>query len=545
MVLEPVSSPAGLFAAECRWKRSLTDLLENAARRWPDRPLLLKEDGAVSYGDFLAGVNGLAALLAGTGIERGERVATVFSSGPELLYLWLALARLGAVVVPLNPGLPAAEAAAFLDRVGIVGVAGDRAGLEAHGRRQGLRFRMKIGEDGPADALPFATPRLPEGPRRAVAGSDPVTILRTSGTTGGAKGAALTHSTYVLPCTEFVRWMEVTPEDRFLDCLPLFHLAGQSFAVAAIAGGAALAFAPRFSLHEFWPQVRRHGITVVRYLGEMLALLLKPPESPADREHTLRAVYGGGARPDVIEDFERRFGVAVVEGYGLTETNTVVRNQLCARRMGSMGLPLSYAEVRIADAAGEALPASHDGEKCIGEIQVRRNPAMMTGYVGCPEAAGSCFAGDWFRTGDLGYRDADGYFYFVSRAKDVIRRRGENIVPVHVEEILERHPAVAQAAVVGVPDDLGGEEVSAHLVCRPDHALHFGELVEWCRSHLAEFEVPRYFALCADLPKTPTNKIDKSTLRKLAVSGGPSCFDRKGRPAAASPTPRRETASHA
>lgn len=526
---ESVTRPAHFSVEDGRARqRSLPELLEDSTRRWPDRPFLLQEEDIVRYGDFLAGVNGLAALLAEEGIERGDRVATVMPSGADLLYLWLALARLGAVMVPLNPCMPYAEVTPFLDRIGIAGLVGTRASLDAHGRRSGLRLKMAVGQGGPAGAVPFATPLLQDWPFRQVAGSDPVTILRTSGTTGGAKGAALVHDSYLLPAGEFLRWMEITPEDRFLGCLPLYHLAGQSFATAAIAGGAALALVPRFSRSEFWPQVRRRGITIVRYLGEMLAMLLTQPGSADDRRHTLRAIYGGGARPDIAESFEARFGVAVVEGYGLTETNTVLRNEIRERRLGSMGWPLSYAEVRIADAAGEILPPSRDGEKRIGEIQVRRNPAMMSGYVGVPEAAGSCFVGDWFRTGDLGYSDADGYFYFVSREKDVIRRRGENIVPLHVEEILERHPAVAAAAVVGIPDELGGEEVMAHLVCRPDHTIDLAELVEWCRTHLAEFEVPRYFELCVDLPKTSTNKIDKNLLRKMAGLRG-AAFDRKGR----------------
>jgi crotonobetaine/carnitine-CoA ligase len=516
-------------------ERSLAGLLEDSARRFAGRPLLLLEGRGVSYEDFLAGVNGLAARLAEGGVERGDRVAAVIPNGPELFYLWLALARLGAVMVPLNPSLPLAEVAPFLDTIGITGAVGDRAALDAYGGRFALRLRMAVGGERPSGALAFATPLLREWPLRPVAGGDPVTILRTSGTTGGAKGAALTHNSYVLPAAEFVRWMEIAPDDRFLDCLPLFHLAGQSFAVAAIAGGASVAIVNRFSGQDFWSHVRRHGATVARHLGEMLAVLLKQPESADDRRHTLRAIYGGGARPDVAERFERRFGVTVVEGYGLTETNTVLRNEIGVRRDGSIGAPLAYAEVRIADASGEALPASSDGERRIGEIQVRRNPVMMTGYVGCPESAGSCFVGEWFRTGDLGYRDADGYFYFVSREKDVIRRRGENIVPLHVEEVLERHPAVARAAVLGIPDELGGEEVKAHLVCRPERAVDFGELVEWCRSQLAEFEVPRYFELCADLPRTSTNKVDKCALRRMAGSGGPS-FDRKGR---AEPRERR------
>jgi acyl-CoA synthetase (AMP-forming)/AMP-acid ligase II len=537
-----VAEPAGGEA-----ERSVPDLLESSARRWPRRPLLLLDDGEVSYEDFLAGVNGLAARLAEGGVERGDRVAAAVPSGPELLYLWQALARLGAVLVPLNPGLPFAEVAPFLEQIGIVGAVADRAALEAYGRRFDLRLRMAVGGDAPPGSLPFATPLRPQppaSPASPITAGDRVTILRTSGTTGGAKGVVLTHGSYLLPAAEFVRWMEVVPEDRFLDCLPLFHLAGQSFAVAAIAGGAALKIVSRFSGREFWTHVRAHRITVVRYLGEMLAVLLKPAESSADRRHTLRAVYGGGARPDVVAAFERRFGVAVVEGYGLTETNTALRNEIGARRHGSMGAPLSYSEVRVADAAGEALPASRDGERHVGEIQVRRNPAMMAGYVGCPEAAGSCFVGDWFRTGDLGYRDAENFFYFVSREKDVIRRRGENIVPLYLEEVLERHPAVARAAVVGVLDELGGEEIKAYLVRRAGRVLDVGELVEWCRPRLADFEVPRFFELCADLPMTSTNKVDKSALRQMAGAGG-VCFDRRAEPAPREPAGGSPAGRHA
>ena len=174
--------------------------------------------------------------------------------------------------------------------------------------------------------------------------------------------------------------MAVTPEDRFLGCLPLFHMAGQAFAAAAIAGGASLALVRRFSGHEFWPLVRRYGITVVRHLGEMLAVLLQQPPDEGDRRHTLRAVYGGGSRAELIERFEARFGVVVVEGYGLTETNTVLCNEIGTRRRGSIGRPLPYCQVRIAEPAA-AVPA---GQR-LGEIQVQRNPVMMTGYVGEPE----------------------------------------------------------------------------------------------------------------------------------------------------------------
>jgi len=505
---------------------TIIDLLETAAARWPDRPLLLGETDAVCYRDFLCTVNGLAELLHGCGVRHGDRIAAVLPNSPELLALWLSLARLGAVLVPLNPALRLPEVEPLLRDAGVSGLVSDAETLGLYAAHLDLRLKMTVGEDQPEEklpgAVPFAAPPLAESRFRAAAGSDLSVILHTSGTTSRAKGAALTQTSYVCPALEFVRWMDIVPEDRFLVCLPLFHMAGQAFAIAAIAGGASLALVRRFSGHEFWAQVRRHGITVVRHLGEMLAVLLHQPGSEDDRRHTLRAAYGGGARAELGEKFEARFGVTVVEGYGLTETNTVLRNELGARRRGSIGRPPPYCEVRIANPRPSAA-----SQELVGEIQVRRNPVMMTGYVGGdPELAQSCFEDGWFRTGDLGYCDADGYFYFVGREKDIIRRRGENIVPVHVEETLNRFPAVAHSAVVGVPDEVGGEEVKAYLVCRPGRTIDFEALIRWCREQLAEFEIPRYFEVCAELPGTSTNKINKGELRKAGSAGG-FCFDRK------------------
>jgi acyl-CoA synthetase (AMP-forming)/AMP-acid ligase II len=502
---------------------SLVDLLEDSVRRWPERPLLLGDSGETLYRDFLAGVNGLSGLLAEGGVRRGDRVAAALHNGPELLYLWLALARLGAVLVPINPALRFPEVEPLLRQAEVRDLVSDAETLAIYGAHLSLRLRMVVGEEPPPGAMPFATPPVLESPFSAAVGADLSTILQTSGTTGRAKGAALTQASYSLPAREFVRWMEIVPEDRFLACLPLFHMAGQAFAASAIAGGASLLLVPRFSGHEFWSQIRRHRITIVRHLGEMLAVLLQQPESREDRQHSLRAAYGGGARPELAEDFEARFGAVVVEGYGLTETNTVLRNEIGARRRGSIGRPLPYGEVRIAVAEpGQRAP----GGRQIGEIQIRQNPVLMTGYVGEPELAQSCFVDGWFRTGDLGYCDEDGYFYFVGREKDIIRRRGENIVPAHIEEILCRHPAVACAAVVGVPDEVGGEEIKAYLIPRPGGAIDLRELIEWCREWLADFQIPRYLELCADLPRTSTNKLNRGEIRKMALAGSLG-FDRK------------------
>jgi len=501
----------------------LDDLFEETANRQPDSPFLLSEGGeAVGYGEALARINGLSWYLADRGIGHGSRVAVILPNLPETVYTWFALARLGAVMVPVNPALVVAEVEPALRRLEVVGLIGEAESVAAHGDLN-LRVRLVVGEGEVEGAGRFEAPLRPSAPvlSHTASAADLLTILQSSGTTGQPKSAALTHMGYALPAQEFVRWMEAVPDDRFLGCLPLFHMAGQAFTASAVAAGASLALVSRFSAHHFWEQVRTYGITMFRHLGEMLAVLCRQPERPDDRIHSLRAVYGGGARPDVIEQFERRFGAPVVEGYGLTETNTVLRNELRERRPGSLGRPLPYCEVRIADEHGVALPPHQ-----IGEIQVRRNPVMIPGYVGPAELTEAASAGDWFRTGDLGYQDEHGYFFFSGRQKDIIRRRGENISPGSIEKVLDRHPAVDASAVVGVPDEVGGEEVKAYVVCRPGARLLPEELVEHCRPWLAAFEIPRYFEICADLPRTATNKINKSHLRLAGTMGG-FCYDRK------------------
>ncbi len=500
----------------------LDELLEEAAIRWADSQFLSIGEEAVTYSEMVERINGLCWLLSEFGLGHGSRVAVILPNIPETIYAWFALARLGAVMVPINPALVPPEVEPLLRSLDVTGMIGDAKTISTYGECLDLRARVVVGQGEVAGAIRFAAPPRPTAPVLPRRGSpeDLLTILQSSGTTGQTKSAGLTHLSYVRPALEFVRWMEVVPSDRFLGCLPLFHMAGQAFAASAVAGGASLVLVSSFRAHRFWEQVRTHGITVVRHLGEMLAVLCRQPAQPDDLHHPLRALYGGGARPDVIEEFERRFGISVVEGYGLTETNTVLRNELRQRRPGSVGRPLPYAEVRIADEQGIAL-----SPRQFGEIQVRHDPAMMPGYVGPADLNAVSYIDGWFRTGDLGYQDEQGYFYFTGRQKDIIRRRGENIHPCSIETVLDRHPAVATSAVVGVPDEFGGEEVKAYLICRPDASLGVEDLVSWCRSWLADFEIPRYFEICADLPRTATNKINKSQLR-LACTAGGLCFER-------------------
>ncbi|MGI9488252.1 MAG: class I adenylate-forming enzyme family protein [Geminicoccaceae bacterium] len=505
----------------------LTDLLTQAVRQGPERPFLLYEDHETSYRVFFNEVNDLADVLRGQGIDRGQRVASLLPNDFRLLHLWFALDRLGAVFVPLNPNLADKEVVAILEHSGASVLIGDDLDSQAlkelfardvqlslfnADERGAFQIRLLLG--------PVSVTELNVDHEEAIS-----SILYTSGTTGKPKGVMLTSSSYTTPAQAFVSWLKIRRDDRFLCCLPLFHMAGAAFVISAVAAGASVALVERFSARNFWRQVRTYKATVSRYLGEMLAVLCLQPSGTDEKNHSLRAFYGGGARREIAEEFERRFGAKVVEGYGLSETNTVLRNELNTRKTGSIGRPVPYYAVRVADHDGTVLPPFKEGE-----IQVRRNPVMMKGYFRDRELTNKSFIGPWFRTGDIGYRDPDGHVYFVARQKDIIRRRGENITPAEIEQVLIEHPGVEEAAVIGVDDEVGGQEIKAYVV-RCDCSVSSDLLLSWCGDRLAPFKVPRFLELCDELPRTATNKVDKGALkRQAAASAHPAPGAWTGRP---------------
>lgn len=512
---------------------TLGDLLADTVGKLGDAPLLADhtsairgEAGAVgkvapsaraqTFAEFDRQVDRLAHGLIQGGLGPGERIGAVLPNCAEMLALWFAVARAGGVLVPLDPRLTRHERDALLRHSRASLLVASPGHLSEHADLPRLRTRVSVGgELAGAESIEALAAAGDARPAVHVDSGAQLAVLYTSGTSGRPKGCVLSHDSFVIPARNFRDRLQVTPADRCFVCLPLFHMAGQSFVAAAVAGGATIALVDRFRASHFWTQVLETRATLARHLGEMLALLIHRERQPEDRRHALRAIYGGGAPRSVAAAFERRFGVPVVEGYGLTETNTVLCNELTHNRLGSIGRPMPDCEVRIADEEGVERA---EGE--VGEIQVRRNPVVMREYLEEPELTAGAFAGEWLRTGDLGRRDADGHFFFEGRTKDIIRRRGETIAASAVEEVLNRHPAVAMSAVVPSPGVHGSEEVKAFIVPATERSASVEELTTWCRRFLADFKVPTLVEFRESLPCTATNKVNKARLRAEVAEDG-------------------------
>lgn len=490
----------------------ITDHLFTLAAEQPDRSFIVFGDRTTGYGEMAGLVTAYADRLRQAGISEGQTVALICGNRPAFLVAWFALSELGAITVPLNTSLVGdglrytleqSEAVALLIEPELLeSKQNDLAELARMPRTLLLDGEVEMGVGG--------------GERRRLAKIGPGTansILYTSGTTGLPKGAVIPHGAYEAAGTDMARSLELTADDRILVFLPLFHANPQMYAVmSALETAATLILLPRFSASEFFAEARRHRATGFTYVGTVLSILDKRNPG-AHRDHGLRWCVGGGAPKAVWSAVEERFGVAVRELYGMTETGGwVTMNTREATRLGSVGRPREAVEIAIADESGARLGA---GEK--GEILARslRPHVFFDGYWRKPDITAATVRDGWLHTGDRGWMDGDGYLYFDGRVKELIRRGGEMISPVEIELQLMKHPKVRDCAVFAVPDEILGEEIKAMVVS--SQGLEASEVRSFLTGRLPDHMLPRYVSFIEAVPKTETQKVKRHELAGLSA----------------------------
>ncbi len=494
-------------------------LLEARAGRG-DAPFLLFADDVYTYADMEERSARVANGLRSLGVERGSNVALLLPNSPEFLFAWFGAARVGAPVVPVNVALKGEGLAHIVGH-------SDAETMIVHADYL-ERFRA-VAADLPkvkrvvvlgtapdaADATAWDTVAAadPEGADHGdVEPTDLMLVMYTSGTTGLPKGVTIPQ-TQIMGGALLCMFAGLNSDDVFYTSLPLFHANAAIISVWGAFGlGTKLALSPRFSASKFWDEIRRYGATQFNALGAMMPIIFKQPIRPDDADNPVRLVLSAACPKDIWEAFEERFGVEIVEFYGTVEGGLTMAGPDAP--VGSIGKPLPINEMKV---------VREDDTECdpdeVGEIISKPvTGGSSATYYKDPDATAEKHRGGWMRSGDLAYRDAQGYLWFVDRKKDSMRRRGENISSYEVEKILNQHPDVLESGVYAVPAELGEDEVMAALVLQPGASFDPVSIMRHAEERMAYFMVPRYLRVVEALPKTETHRVQKAGLRAEAVT---------------------------
>ena len=504
---------------------TLNGALASRAQRDPQRPFMFYRDRSWSWQQFAQQVDAVARVLAARGIRKGDRFGVMARNCDGHVVLLFALSRLGAIMVPVNPEFGVEEAKYVLHHAEVSAVAATTDTLEvaqkaAAGLKTTAWFVML---DAAAADAPLLDDLAKTAPQAAlpgdITGESTCLIVYTSGTTGFPKGAMHSQKSFVTGGEAFVQRVYLQDDDRVMIVLPLFHINAMFYSVAGtLAAGACMIIVPKFSASTFWETAVETGATEVNIIEAIGSILRARPRSEFRPDHKITKVYG--VRASMDETFKNDFNIPHrIGGYGMTEIPGVTCNPFEGpQKLGSMG-PVGrhpdparpWAQCRVVDDEGRDVP---DGEP--GELWVK-TPIIMQGYFRDPEQTANTFHEGWFKTGDLVKRDSDGYYFFISRKRDIIRRRGENIAAAELDRVVGEHPAVAEAGTIAVPSELGEDEIFVVCAVKPGEQVTAQEIAEWCRARLAPQKVPRFVAFVDELPHTPTHKIAKAVLRADAA----------------------------
>jgi crotonobetaine/carnitine-CoA ligase len=495
--------------------RTLRTALEDKARRFPETPFLWFEDadgrtqGPWTWRDFDRQVNRAAHLLLARGLKPGDRFNLHLGNCPEFLVFWLAAAKTGTVMVPTNPVSTPEEMAYILghSEARLV-ITEPRVGEACRAVRERCPSLLDVVDCRPLEPLLAGLPDTP--PEVTVASSDEISMQYTSGTTSRPKGVLLTHANYLYGGEVMAKAMRAASSDQHLIVLPLFHAGAQLHAfIPMLLVGGGVALMERFSAGRFVDQALRHQATLAALFAAPIRMLLAQPQRPEEGATRLRAVsYAQNVTPQQFEEWHQRFRAPLLQIWGMTETMSLPLMQpldLPPKPL-SMGMPVLGYEVKIVDEAGREVPPG-----TVGELVVRGTlgVSLMKGYFKNPEATAQTLREGWLWSGDQAWMDADGYFFFVDRKKDMIKRAGENVSASEVEETLKQHSAVFDAAVVGVPDPVRDQAIKAYVILNDGVAASAEELLAWCRGRLSAFKVPETVEFRTTFPRTSVGKIQK------------------------------------
>ncbi len=510
-----------IFAPEDLADLNVRSFFLSAAAACPTRPFIATRSGTYSYSRVRELAIAAAYEFEEMGIASGDHVGFIVENSVDFIVRWLGLAMIGGVLVAVDPRLKRPEVLRLLDHAApsqlVVGPetseATEAAALWASAANAGL---LRLEAEPASQAQSVAALEPPDSP---IDPEDPIAVIYTSGTTGEPKGVVQTHGNYVLTGKAYPWWLQLREGNRLYVCLPLCHINAQAYSVmGAIGMHGSVALVPRFSASKFWSDLREFEADAFNFIGVMIVILLKQPPTPEDRSHSARVAYGVPSLPPTLRsEFEDRFGLTVIAGYGMSETTFGMIEDIAGdRRPLSIGKLRRHPDSRFTN---EARVVGTDGRDVVagevGELWLR-NPAVMNGYFGDAARTAQAFAGGWLHTGDLVRFDSDGFFYFIDRIGHMIRHKGENVSSAEIEGVITAHPEVEGAAVVGVESEFTDQDIVGFVELKKRAAVTEPELRAWCGEHLAPFKVPQHLLIIESLPKTATQKVQKDVLKTLA-----------------------------
>lgn len=496
------------------------DALAARAAIAPDDVFLRFEEKVYTIGQINAAANRVANALLGSGLKPGDRVGLMLPSHPDHVIAIFAMMKAGLVRVPVNVHAKGPSLEHYFTAYDLSALVADeqfRVQLsEAFTQVPSPKIFWRGGAEAESDSsYEGIVARASDAEPVASFNTDDILALTpSSGTTGAPKGVLKSDRTLRAGPMAVLKITDAQPGDVFLLWEPLHHGAGVAVIIAAVLGKITLVMVERFSVSNFWNDVRRYEVTHIHYLGGVLPLLLKQPPCDKDRDHKVRIAWGGGCPPEIWNQVEERFGVTLREGYGLSELITFVTLNL-ESQVGSCGLPLSLYDVRVVDDAGEEVPVGD-----VGEIVARPNQPEVgfLGYFRNEETTRDTQRDGWLLTGDLARRDENGFIFYAGRKKEMLRRRGINISAWEVEQVVSKHPAVAECALVGVPSELGEDDLKIVIRLIDDASFDPMALIDFCEARMPYYQVPRYIEVIDEFPKTPTQRIRKRELSRSVTS---------------------------